>query len=267
MRGLQQKVAVVVGGGSGIGLATGLRLAAEGTRVGVVDIDGTDARAAADRIGADGGQALAVPADATSEAAMTAAVAEVAGAFGGVDILVNSVARVKRLTMADTTFADWRQMIDDCLHSYFLATKAVIPHLLARGGGRIVNICSMLAHVGSGLPAYTAAKGAILAWSRENAVELGRHGITVNSVSPGVIRTPINAAILDSEELRRQVLDLIPRGRLGKPEDVAAAVAFLVSADADFVTGADLVIDGAMSSSTRWGNAWGAWDQPSISPD
>jgi len=120
-----------------------------------------------------------------------------------------------------------------------------LPHLISRGGGKVVNVCSVTAHVGAQLPAYSAAKGAVLAWSREIAVEFAHHGITVNTVSPGVIETPINAEVLGTDAVRATMLDAIPLERLGQPEDVAAAIAFLASSDADFISGADIVVDGA----------------------
>ena len=134
-----------------------------------------------------------------------------------------------------------------------------MPHLIAGGGGKIVNVCSVTAHVGAQLPAYSAAKGAILSWSREIAVEFAHHGITVNTVSPGVIETPINTEVLGTDAVRATMLDAIPLERFGRPEDVAATIAFLASSDADFISGADIVVDGAMIASTSWGTARTAW--------
>jgi len=259
VRGLTGKVAVVVGAGSGIGRATAQRLAEEGARVAVVDIDGTAADTTVTALESTGGRGLALRADATSPQDVTRAVERIVATFGGLDILVNSVARAPRKTMYDITASEWRDTVDACLFSYFTTTRSALPHLVSRGGGKIVNVCSVTAHVGAQLPAYTAAKGAVLAWSREIAVEFAHHGITVNTVSPGVIETPINAEVLGSDAVRSTMLDAIPLQRLGKPEDVAATIAFLASSDADFVSGADIVVDGAMIASASWGTARTAW--------
>ncbi|MTD59688.1 SDR family NAD(P)-dependent oxidoreductase [Amycolatopsis pithecellobii] len=259
MRGLDGKVAMVVGAGSGIGRAAARRLAEEGAIVAALDVHEAAAGETVDEIEGMGRHGLALRADATSPEEVTRAVGQAVSSFGGVDILVNSVARVPRKSMYDITFTEWRATVDDCLHSYFVTTKAALPQLISRGGGKIVNICSVTAHVGAQLPAYSAAKGAILAWSREIAVEFAHHKINVNTVSPGVIETPINAGILGADAARTRALDAIPLRRLGRPEDVAAAIAFLASSDADFISGADFVVDGAMIASTSWGNAGVAW--------
>lgn len=259
MRGLSGKRAMVVGAGSGIGRATALRLAAEGATVAAVDLHGDTAAATLAAIEGSGGHGLSVAADATSADDIDRAVTTTVEALGGIDILVNSVARVPRRTMYDITWQEWRDTIDNCLHPYFLTTTATLPHLIASGGGRIVNVCSVTAHIGAQLPAYTAAKGAILAWSREIAVEFAHHAITVNTVSPGVVETSINTEMLGSDAVRTQMLDAIPAGRLGRPDDVAATIAFLASSDAAFISGTDVVVDGAMTASAAWGTARDAW--------
>ncbi|QJY47413.1 SDR family NAD(P)-dependent oxidoreductase [Pseudonocardia broussonetiae] len=259
MRGLDGKVAMVVGGGSGIGRAAARRLAEEGASVAVVDVAADAADATAAGIAAAGGRGLALHADATAPEDVDRAVDRVVTDLGGIDVLVNSVARVPRRTMYDITPQEWQDTVDACLFSYFLTTRAALPHLVARGGGKIVNVCSVTAHVGAQLPAYSAAKGAVLSWSREIAVEFAHHGITVNTVSPGVIETPINTEVLRSDAVRATMLDAIPLGRFGRPEDVAATIAFLASSDADFVSGTDVVVDGAMIASTSWGTARTAW--------
>ncbi|MYW90762.1 SDR family oxidoreductase [Amycolatopsis rubida] len=259
MRGLNGKVAMVVGAGSGIGRAAARRLAEEGAVVAAVDLRDAAAGATVDEIERTGGHGLALRADATSLEEVMRVAERTVESFGGIDVLVNSVARAPRKSMYDITSAEWRETIDDCLYSYFVTTKAALPRMISRGGGKIVNICSVTAHVGAQLPAYSAAKGAILAWSREIAVEFAHHRITVNTVSPGVIETPINAGILSAGAARTRALDAIPLGRLGRPEDVAGTIAFLASSDADFISGADIVVDGAMIAHTSWGTAGAAW--------
>jgi NAD(P)-dependent dehydrogenase (short-subunit alcohol dehydrogenase family) len=259
MRGLGGKVAMVVGAGSGIGRATALRLVEEGAIVAAVDVSDTGAGATVREVERLGGRGVALRADATSPDEVARVVERTREQFGGIDVLVNSVARVPRRNMYDITPQEWRETVDSCLYSYFLTVKLALPHLVSGGGGRIVNICSVTAHVGAQLPAYSAAKGAILAWSREVAVELAHHGVTVNTVSPGVIETPINADVFKAHAVRARALDAVPLQRLGRPEDVAAAVAFLASSDAGFITGTDLVVDGGMISSASWGDARAAW--------
>lgn len=259
MRGLDSKVAMVVGAGSGIGRAAARRLAEEGAGVGVLDVDGHAAAATVAAIESAGGRGVALRADATAPAEVALAVDQLLARLGGLDVLVNSVARVPRRTMYDITPQEWRDTLDACLFSYFVTTRAALPHLVAAGSGKIVNVCSVTAHVGAQLPAYSAAKGAVLSWSREIAVEFAHHGICVNTVSPGVIETPINAEVLGSAAVRDTMLGAIPLERFGRPDDVAAAIAFLASSDADFVSGADLVVDGAMIASTSWGTARTAW--------
>jgi NAD(P)-dependent dehydrogenase (short-subunit alcohol dehydrogenase family) len=259
MRGLSGKVAMVVGAGSGIGRAAAHRLAEEGASVASVDISEDAAVTTAAEIESGGGCGVALRADATSPDDVARAVERTLARLGGIDVLVNSVARVPRRTMYDITPQEWRDTVDACLFSYFVTTRSTLPHLISRGGGKVVNVCSVTTHVGAQLPAYSAAKGAVLAWSREIAVEFAHHGITVNTVSPGVIETPINAKVLGTDAVRATMLDAIPLERLGRPEDVAAAIAFLASSDADFISGADIVVDGAMIASTSWGTARTAW--------
>ncbi len=262
MSGLTSKVAVVVGAGSGIGRAAALHLSAEGALVVIVDAN-ADAAASTEaeigeRLGSDSG-ALAVVADATSESQIARAVEMALEKFSGVDVLVNCVARGTRRDMFEITLTEWQTTIEDCLHSYFIPTKAALPHLVASGHGKIVNVCSANAHVGAGIPAYTAAKGAILSWSREIAMEFAHFDINVNSVSPGIIETAINSEFLNTDGRRAQALEATPLGRLGRPDDVAAAISFLASSEADFITGTNLMVDGGLTSASPWGGARDTW--------
>ena len=253
MEGLADKVAFVSGAGSGIGRATALRLAAEGAVVAVVDRDGAAAGAAVAEIETAGGRATPVVADLTDAAGVADAVAE-AVALGGLDILVNSISHAPRKSLADIEVEEWQATLDGTLSSYFLCIKSAVPAMIARGGGKIVNVCSITAHVGYGAPAYTAAKGGVLAMTRELAGELAAQRININSVSPGVVETGINRDTLADPGIRERTISLTPWGRLGRPDDIAGPIAFLASADADYITGADLVIDGAMSSTIAWGD-------------
>ncbi len=252
MEGLVDKAAFVSGAGSGIGQGVALRLAAEGAIVAAVDRDGAAAEATVAEIEAAGGRAKPVVADLTDAAGVTDAVAE-AVALGGLDILVNSISHAPRKSLADIEVEEWQATLEGSLTSYFLCIKSAVPAMIARGGGKIVSVCSITAHVGYGAPAYTAAKGGILAMTRELAGELAPHRININSVSPGVVETGINRDTLADRSIRERTISLTPWGRLGRPEDIAGPIAFLASSDADYITGADLVIDGAMSSTIAWG--------------
>lgn len=262
MRGLTDKVAVVVGAGSGIGRATAIRLSQEGAGVAVVDVNADAAAETARQINAhrdSGPEAVALTADATSPSQIAEVTLATVERFGGVDILVNCVVRGSRKNMYEVTLEEWQTTIDGCLHSYFIPIKAALPHLVASGHGKIVNVCSSAAHMAFEIPAYTAAKGAILAWSREMAAELAHFGINVNSVSPGIIDTPLNANALSDEAQRALALQAAPAGRLGQPDDIASAIAFLASSEADFITGADLRVDGGLTSASPYGGARDTW--------
>jgi NAD(P)-dependent dehydrogenase (short-subunit alcohol dehydrogenase family) len=253
MNGITGKVAVVTGAGSGIGRATARRLAAEGAAVALLEINPDAGEAAAAEIRAGGGRAVFVRADATDAEQIRAAVSRTESEFGSLDILINSVVYAPRKNIFDLELEDWYRTIDGSLNSYFLLIKLALPALISSGGGKIVNLCSIAAHVGYGTPAYTAAKGAILSLTRELAAELAPYRININSVSPGVTETGLNRDTLGDPQIRERTIALTPWGRLGTPEDIAGPVAFLVSSDADYITGTDLVVDGAMSCTVAWG--------------
>ncbi len=256
MNGLNDKVAALTGAASGIAQASALRLAQEGARVAILDREADAAAAAAREIDEAVGRscAIAVTMDATDAGQVQTALDRVEAELGRLDILVNSVVYAPRKNIFDLQIDEWYQTIDGSLHSYFLPIKLALPALIRTGAGKIVNICSIAAHVGYGTPAYTAAKGAILSLTRELAAELAPHRININSVSPGVIATGLNRDTLGDPEIRGATVQLTPWGRIGRPEDIAAPVAFLASADADYITGTDLVVDGAMSCTVAWGS-------------
>ena len=261
MRGLEEKVAIVVGAGSGIGRAAALRFSEEGARVAVVDVNSDAAAQTVREINAreSGHEALALTADATSVDQVADMTAQVVDSFGRVDILVNSVVRGHRKNIYEVSLEEWQSTIDGCLHSYFIPIKAALPHLIDSGSGKIVNVCSSAAHMAFEIPAYTAAKGAILSWTREMAAELAHFEITVNSVSPGIIDTPLNAESLGNDEQRALALQAAPASRLGRAEDIASAIVFLASSEADFITGADLRVDGGLTSASPYGGARDTW--------
>lgn len=238
------KSAIVTGAGSGIGRATALRLAAEGASVLVADVSEPGGRAVAEEITAAGQVAEFVHCDVADEASVDAAVQRAVTAFGGLDLAVNN-AGMSTMPQAlhETSVADWDHVLAVDLRGMFLCLRAELAVMVAAGSGSIVNMASAAGLKNApSMPAYTAAKHGAVGLTKNAALEYARQGIRVNAVCPGTIATP---AILGApEEFREQWAALVPMGRLGRPEEVAEAVAWLLSDRAGFVTGAALAIDG-----------------------
>ena len=249
---LGNKRVFITGAGSGIGRATALKCAAEGARLIVCDINQSAADESVRLIAQAGGRAVAVIADLTDEQACTAAFAQGAAALGGIDAVFNNagVCLSGDDGPLETDLDVWNRTIAINLTSVFLCCKAAIPHLLQTGNGVIVNNASIVALIGSAFPqiAYTAAKGGVLAMTREIAVMYARKGLRAVAICPGPTATPLVKAFLADEQawkLRRQHL---PMGRLAEPEEIANLVAFLASDEASFITGSAYVIDGGLTS-------------------
>jgi NAD(P)-dependent dehydrogenase (short-subunit alcohol dehydrogenase family) len=238
----------VTGGGSGIGLATARRLAGEGARVAVVDLDGETGKAAADEVGG-----LFIQADVTSEDDVAAMYDATLGAFGRIDIAFNNagISPPDDDSILVTGMEAWRRVQDVNLTSVYLCCKHVIPHMQARGGGSIINTASFVAVLGSATSqiSYSASKGGVLAMSRELGVQFAREGIRVNALCPGPVNTPLLQELFaaDPERAARRLVH-VPMGRFAEPEEIAAAVAFLASDDASFITAATFLVDGGISS-------------------
>ena len=244
----EPRTAIVTGAGRGIGLAIAERLAREGARVAIFERDAASGRQAAERIQEAGGEALAVEVDVTDRAAIDAGVAEVRAAMGAATILVNNAGIAPFKKFRDITRDDLQQVIAVNLVGTFECCQAVLADMTAAGWGRIVNIASSSAQTGSPLQThYSATKGAVIALTRSLAREVGSKGITVNAVPPSFVDTPSLREAEAGGYLGPGVESLLqgmPVKRVGVPEDIAAACAYLVRDDAGFVTGQILGVNG-----------------------
>jgi NAD(P)-dependent dehydrogenase (short-subunit alcohol dehydrogenase family) len=248
---LEGKRAIVTGAGSGMGRAAALRFAAEGARVGLIDLDEAAARAVADEIEAGAGEALVLRADVRSEADVAAAVERAASAWGGLDVIVANAGvqlagqddRADRLALEV-----WQRTIDINLTGVFLTCKHGIRALLGGGGGAVVCTCSPTGQYGvaPGYDAYSASKAGVYGLVRVMAADYAQERIRINGVIPGYTNTPMTNWVTpaDAETLLRG----IPLGRAGEPEEVAAVMAFLASDQTPYVTGAVWAADGGMTA-------------------
>ncbi|WP_454739271.1 SDR family NAD(P)-dependent oxidoreductase [Cupriavidus necator] len=248
--GLAGRVCVVTGGGSGIGAASALELARCGALVAVLDRDGRAADAVADAIACAGGRAMSVQADVTSEDAIAAAAQRIQHELGSCRILVNSAALVGYagpLMQAD--LAQWNRMLDVNLTGALLCIRAFGAQMISAGaGGSIVNVASICGHLP--LPesgAYSVGKAGLLMLSRMLALELARHGIRCNSVSPGLVRTPATEAAYIDDTVAAGRSRLVPSGRIAEPTELASVIAFLGSEMAAYINGQDILVDGGLS--------------------
>ena len=244
-------VSLVTGGGSGIGRAVAERFAAEGSRVVVADLNLPGAEETVGRIAAAGGDALAVGADVADAAAVAAMVARAEETYGRVDVLVNNAAAAAGddLLSIDEPLWDWNLAV--VLKSAFLCSKAVLPGMLARRRGAIVNIASVNGLTGLGEEAYSAAKAGMINLTQNLAIKYGRHGVRANVICPGTVRTPIWQSRLEHHPaIFNELAEWYPLSRVGEPEDVAHAALFLASAEAAWITGVVLPVDGGLMAGT-----------------
>ncbi|MDO9197336.1 3-oxoacyl-ACP reductase FabG [Rhodoferax sp.] len=242
--GLEGKVAIVTGSGRGIGAETARALAEEGARIVVTDIDAQASAESCAALTRDGFSAIGVAADVTKAADVERLVQAALDAFGSVHVLVNNAGFARDARITKLSEADWDAVVDTVLKGAFLCTKAVAPLMAAQHWGRVVNISSR-AHLGNpGQANYSAAKAGILGFSAALALELGRDGITVNTIAPGFIETDGVRNLPHYQKIKDNAIVRTPIGRLGVPRDIASAVVFLASEAAGYVTGATLHVTG-----------------------
>jgi 3-oxoacyl-[acyl-carrier protein] reductase len=242
----ENQVAIVTGAGRGIGHAIALRLAQEGARVASVSRSEQNARKTADEINAartDAAKAYAV--DVADHAAVQKIGAQIFNDFGRVDVLVNNAGVTRDGLSMRMSMEDWDTVIDTNLKGAFNFSQAVMRSMIKHRSGRIINISSVSGLTGNaGQANYAASKAGLIGLTKTLARELASRGITVNAVAPGFVVTDMTGAL--SEEVQQTIMSKIPLAKLGQPEDIAAAVAFLASAEANYITGQVLTVDGGM---------------------
>jgi len=239
------RVAVVTGSTQGIGLAIAKRLAKEGVKVVVTSRNIEKVNKAVAEINGDGGEAIGLKCDVTNREEVKALGVKVIEKYGSIDILVNNAGITKDSSFKKMTDEQWDEVLNSDLKSVFIVTQELSKYMESKGYGRILNLSSVVGLSGNfGQSNYSAAKAGIIGFTKTLSMELGKKGITVNAIAPGFIETAMTQEI--PEKIRTEIIAGIPVGRTGKPEDIAAAVAFLASEEAGFISGVTLSVNGAM---------------------
>jgi meso-butanediol dehydrogenase / (S,S)-butanediol dehydrogenase / diacetyl reductase len=253
MAKLENKVAVVTAGGSGIGAATVRRFAREGAAVVIADLSGSRAEQVRGEVAAGGGRALAMKMDVADPQAVEATIKLALDSFGRLDVLFNNAGMAEVALIHETTLESWERVLAVTLTGTFLGLKYAIPIMRRQGGGAVINTASISGmHGDYGMASYNAAKAAVINLTRTAALENAKHGIRVNCVCPGAINTRV-AQILGkgrADEFRRVMGAAHPVGRMGEADEIANTVTFLASDEASFITGASFVVDGGVTAGT-----------------
>ncbi len=240
------KSGIVTGGARGIGRELAGAFAAAGARVAIWDTDGDAARAAATEVGAG---AIAEAVDVTDESGVGAAVEAVLGAYGQIDFLINNAGIRHVAPIAEEPVDAWRRTIDVNVNGTFICSKAVIPAMVAAGGGHIVNLASMAGELAlRERAAYNTSKAAIVGLTKSIAVEVGDAGVYCNAVAPGVIETPLSAPYFEDESMVKVLRENSPMGRWGQVDEISGPVLFLCSEESSFVNGVTLFVDGGWTA-------------------
>jgi NAD(P)-dependent dehydrogenase (short-subunit alcohol dehydrogenase family) len=246
------KVVIVTGGGAGIGRATAMLFAKSGAKVVVTDVMEPEGRETVERIVADGGEAIFVAHDVASEEQWRLALAATKDRFGGIDVLVNNAGIYFIAPVTEITLEQWNRLFAINVSGAFLGAKHVVPYLVDRGGGSIVNLSSVAGLLGAaGHACYGASKGAVRIMTKDLAAELGPRNIRVNSIHPTYVKTAMAdyGAAAAGKTLEELGHDMSVLGRLAEPEDVANVIVFLAADESSYLTGAELVVDGGGGSS------------------
>lgn len=253
---LAGKVAIITGAADGIGHAIAEAMAREGAQVFVSDIADERGQTFVEQLRAGGAKARYIHCDVSSDAELAALIAASVTKAGRLDILVNNAAiAIGGMPIYDMTDEQFRRLMDVNLASVFRGCKHALPHMIAQKSGSIINMASAQGHIGlDGWTAYAGAKGAVIAMTRQLAVEFGRHNVRVNSISPGTINTPMNEKVVAESggNLMKAWVAMHPIGRIGQPAEVAEAAVYLASDAAGFTTGIDLRVDGGLTAAPRF---------------
>ncbi|GLR15826.1 glucose 1-dehydrogenase [Portibacter lacus] len=249
---LKDKVALITGGGNGIGRASAILFAKEGAKIVVADVDEKGGNETVEEIKNNGGEAVFIRTDVSNQAQCEAMISAAESNFGGLHILFNNAGIMhnddgnSQSTQVDV----WDLTMNINVKGVFFGCKYGIPLIRKSGGGSIINTASFVAHLGAATPqlAYTASKGAVLSMSRELAVIHARENIRVNALSPGPLRTELLMSFLDTEEKKQRRLVHVPMGRFGEAEEMAKAALFLASDDSSYMTGNEFLVDGGITA-------------------